>query len=137
MRVTVTETRSILAVCTLVASIATAGSLYFSEVMGLYPCDLCWIQRIGMYPLVVVLGIATYEDRLAVWRTALPLSIGGGLVAAYHSYRQATPLSSCSAGGCGNVQFELFGLLSIPNLSLSAFTVITAVVAFTVVRERR
>ena len=52
MRVTVTETRSILAVCTLVASIATAGSLYFSEVMGLYPCDLCWIQRIGMYPLV-------------------------------------------------------------------------------------
>lgn len=105
--------------------------------MGLYPCDLCWIQRIGMYPLVVVLGIATYEDRIAVWRTALPLSIGGGLVSAYHSYLQATPSSSCSAGGCGSVQFELFGLLSIPNLSLSAFTVITAVVAFVVVREQR
>lgn len=119
-------TRTILAACAVVATVATGGSLYFSEVMGLYPCDLCWIQRIGMYPLVVVLGVAAYEDRIGVWRTALPLSIGGGVVSAYHSYIQLTPAASCSLdGGCTTVQYELFGVLSIPNLALIAFSLVT------------
>lgn len=129
--------RTVLAACTLVASVATAGSLYFSEVLGLYPCDLCWVQRIGMYPLVVVLGVAAYEDRIGVWRTVLPLSVAGGAVAAYHSWIQLTPSSSCTiGGGCEAVQFELFGLLSIPNLSLLAFGMIAGGLAFGVLRER-
>lgn len=119
-------TRTILIACTAVAAVATGGSLYFSEVMGLYPCDLCWIQRIGMYPLVVVLGVAAYEDRIGVWRTALPLSVGGAIVAAYHSYVQRTPAATCSLdGGCTTVQYELFGLLSIPNLALIAFSLVS------------
>ena len=128
--------RTILAACTLVAAVATAGSLYFSEILGLYPCELCWIQRIGMYPLVVVLGVAAYEDRIGVRRTALPLAVGGGAVAAYHSYLQSRPAATCSTGGCGSVQFELFGLLSIPNLSLLAFSSIAAGLALTAVRSR-
>jgi len=92
------ETRTELILCALVASVATAGSLCFSEVMGLYPCELCWFPRIAMYPLVVVFAVAADERRSGVWRTALPLSVGGG---------------------CENVQFELFGLLSIPNLKPS------------------
>ena len=42
----------------LLALIATLGSLYFSEIMNFIPCKLCWYQRILMYPLVVLLGIA-------------------------------------------------------------------------------
>ena len=131
--------RTILAACTAVATVATAGSLYFSEVLGLYPCELCWVQRIGMYPLVVVLGVATYEDRVGVRRTALPLAAGGGAVAAYHSYLQTRPAATCSTGGCGSVQFELLGLLSIPNLSLVAFSLIAAglALASVPVRTRR
>ena len=131
--------RTILAACTAVATVATAGSLYFSEVLGLYPCELCWVQRIGMYPLVVVLGVATYEDRVGVRRTALPLAAGGGVVAAYHSYLQTRPAATCSTGGCGSVQFELLGLLSIPNLSLVAFSLIAAglALASVPVRTRR
>lgn len=121
--------RTTLAACTLIASVATAGSLYFSEVLGLYPCDLCWIQRIAMYPLVVVLGVATYENRIGVRRTALPLSVGGAAVAAYHSYVQTTPTTACSAGGCGSVQYELFGILSIPNLALVAFVSVSGLLA--------
>ena len=137
MKNTLTKSRSILIVCTLVAAVATVGSLYFSEVMGLYPCDLCWIQRIAMYPLVVVFAVAAYEDRLAVWRTALPVSVGGGLTAAYHSYVQRATSGACSVGGgCESVQFELFGLLSIPNLSLLAFSVITAVLIAGTVANR-
>jgi len=131
--------RTILAACTAVATVATAGSLYFSEVLGLYPCELCWVQRIGMYPLVVVLGVATYEDRVGVRRTALPLAAGGGVVAAYHSYLQTRPAATCSTGGCGSVQFELLGLLSIPNLSLVAFSLIAVglALASVPVRTRR
>lgn len=118
--------RTILFFCTVIGVLATGGSLYYSEVMGLNPCELCWIQRIGMYPLVVILGVATYEGRGEIWRTALPLSVGGGMVAAYHSYIQRTSSATCSLdGGCGSIQYELFGVLSIPNLALIAFSVIS------------
>jgi len=111
--------------CTAVALVATGGSLYFSEVLGLYPCELCWIQRIGMYPLGIILGVAAYEDRIGVWRTALPFSVGGSLVAAYHSVIQRTSTTCSIGGGCEGVQYELFGLLSIPNLALIAFVLIS------------
>ena len=83
-----------------------------------------------------VVGVAAYEDRIGVRRTALPLAVGGGAVAAYHSYLQSRPAATCSTGGCGSVQFELFGLLSIPNLSLLAFSSIAAGLALTAVRSR-
>ncbi|MFM8382996.1 MAG: disulfide bond formation protein B, partial [Actinomycetota bacterium] len=31
-----------------IAAVATAGSLYFSEVADYVPCRLCWFQRICM-----------------------------------------------------------------------------------------
>lgn len=127
--------RRLLFACTIVGAVATGGSLYFSEVMGLHPCELCWIQRIGMYPLVVILGVATYEDRIGVWRTGLPLSVGGGAIAAYHSYIQRTTAATCSVGGCGSVQYELFGLFSIPNLSLIAFSLISLGLVFGIYRK--
>lgn len=120
---------------TLVAVVATAGSLYFSEILRLIPCELCWYQRILMYPLVLVVGVAALEDRPGVYRTALPLSVAGAGVAAYHSYVQvAVESTTCTVGGCGSVQFRLLGL-TIPNLSLVAFVLLSLllVVAF---RER-
>jgi disulfide bond formation protein DsbB len=110
---------------TLVAVVATAGSLYFSEILGLIPCELCWYQRILMYPLVLVVGVAALEDRPGVYRTALPLSVAGASVAAYHSYVQvAVESTTCTVGGCGSVQFRLLGL-TIPNLSLVAFVLLS------------
>jgi len=113
----------------LVSSVATVGSLWFSLGLGLVPCELCWYQRILMYPLVVVLGVASFEDRAGAWLTALPLSVGGLAVATYHSYLQATS-TACGfgAGGCAVVQWRapLVGL-SIPNLSLVAFLLLTGV----------
>ena len=119
--------RHLLAAGTVVALVATGGSLYLSEVMGLYPCDLCWYQRILMYPLVVVLGIAAYENRATVYRTVLPLSVGGLAVAGYHSWLQATSDGSCGfGGGCAAIQYRLEPLgLTVPNLALTAFLLIT------------
>ncbi|AUV82223.1 disulfide bond formation protein B [Salinigranum rubrum] len=120
---------TLLAALTLVASVATAGSLYFSLGLGLVPCELCWYQRILMYPLVVVGGVAALERRVGVWRTVLPLSLGGLAVAAYHVYLQVTPAAagSCSiGGGCSAVLYPMLGgVLTIPRLSMLAFTLVS------------
>lgn len=114
---------------TLVAVVGTAGSLWFSLGLGLRPCELCWYQRILMYPLVVVLGVATLERRASVWRTALPLSVLGGSIAAYHSVLQVTTDSCSFDGSCAIVQWQapVVGL-SIPNLSLLGFLFVTIAV---------
>ena len=126
----------------LIALIATSGSLYFSEVAHFEPCKLCWYQRILMYPLVFVLGTALLRSRKAsgpenlrpgrdVWNYVLPLSITGGLIAAYHYYYQVTgnPLLPCSTVGfsvsCSERFFTYYGYITIPWMSLSAFILIT------------
>jgi disulfide bond formation protein DsbB len=91
-----------------------------------------------MYPLVV-LGVAAVENRPGVWRTALPLSVLGTGVAAYHSYLQVAPSSATTCtidgGSCVTVQYALAGgLLTIPRLSLVAFTLLT--VGLSVVARR-
>ncbi|MFC7073315.1 disulfide bond formation protein B [Halovenus rubra] len=121
--------RRILAGCTLVAVVATTGSLYFSEVANYLPCELCWYQRILMYPLVVVLGVATLEETKSVWKTGLPLSALGTVVAAYHTFIQFAPeavSATCTVGGCTRTDWTGLGVLTIPRLSLVAFALVTA-----------
>lgn len=127
--------RGLLVFATLVATVATLASLYLSEGLGLVPCELCWYQRILMYPLVVVLGVAAYERRQRVYLTALPLAVLGGLVAAYHSWLQVagTP-GTCSVGGCVTVQYRVLGL-TIPNLALLAFVLIAGALLAVAVRS--
>ncbi|ATW90092.1 disulfide bond formation protein DsbB [Halohasta litchfieldiae] len=130
--------RRLLAGCTLVAIVATVGSLYFSEIANLSPCPLCWYQRILMYPLVVIFGVATFENRPAVWKTALPLSGLGIGVSAYHTVLQLTPTAQCSVGiGCGTIQWQGLAVFTIPRLALLAFVLITAGSVVLVVRDRQ
>ena len=120
------DTRLPLAAGTIVAAVATAWSLYLSLGLGLLPCELCWYQRILMYPLTVILGVAALENRSGVYRTALPLSVLGAGIAAYHSWLQVSGGSgTCSiGGGCSAVQYRFLGL-SVPNLSLIAFVLVS------------
>ena len=67
-----------------VAMLATIGSLYFSEVAHFDPCRLCWYQRIAMYPLVVVLGIAAVRRDADVGLYVRALAGIGALISAYH-----------------------------------------------------
>jgi len=127
-----------LGLAALVAAVATGGSLYLSVGLGLEPCELCWYQRILMYPLVVVLGVAAAERRAGVWRTVLPLSVLGAGIAAYHSSLQATAVACGLGGACAAVRWRdpLLGL-SVPNLSLVAFLLVTGLVAGTALGARR
>ncbi|WP_318569347.1 disulfide bond formation protein B [Salinigranum marinum] len=135
-----TYARPLLVAVTLVASVATAGSLYFSLGLGLVPCTFCWYQRILMYPLVVVAGVAAVEARADVWRTVLPLSLGGTAVAAYHVYLQLRPAAAGTCGidqSCAAVQYPIAGgLLTIPRLSLVAFLLVSALALVVAATDR-
>lgn len=112
-----------------VASASTLGSLFFSEIMELPPCSLCWYQRIFMFPLPVVLlaGLLPYDPKAA--RYALPLALVGAAIALWHTllYVGILPETAapCTRGvSCTQPTFELFGLLSIPLLSLLSFSTV-------------
>ena len=114
----------------LVAITATAGSLYFSEVRLFVPCSLCWYQRIMMYPLVILLGVASYRQDREITRYALPLSILGGGISLFHYLEQKVPgfsaPSLCRAGvPCTQEYINWLGFITIPFLALVAFTLIT------------
>ena len=114
-----------------VAIIATAGSLYLSESVGLIPCKLCWYQRIAMYPLAVILPIAAYRrDGMTRLPAAVLATIGAG-IALYHRTLQWFPsldTGSCSITGpsCSSPLIKMFGFVTIPYMALSAFLLILA-----------
>ena len=110
----------------LVATISTTGSLFFSEVMDLVPCVLCWYQRIFMFPLAIILLIALHPLDVQVVRYALPIAIVGLLFTIYHCllFYGVIPenLQPCSVGvSCADATMVLFDFLPIPLLSLAAF----------------
>lgn len=115
--------------------VAMLGSLYFSEIMKLPPCVLCWYQRILMYPLVAILAVGILERNKRIYRYVLPLSITGLIIAVYHNllYYKILPesIQPCTAGiSCTTRQIEWFGFITIPLMSLTAFAIITACMLF-------
>ena len=119
----------------LTALVAMAGSLFFSEVMDLPPCILCWYQRIAMYPLVVIIGVGIVM-RDARWKYyALPLALVGLAISVYHNllYYHIIPesISPCKEGvSCTTVQIEWLGFITIPLMGLTSFILVSALTFF-------
>lgn len=123
---------NLLQIALLVATLGTIGSLYFSEIMKLPPCSLCWYQRICMYPLVLILSIGIYKKDKNILNYALPLSLIGLGISLYHNllYYGILPesIQPCITGiSCTTKQIEWFGFVSIPLLALSAFILINII----------
>ncbi len=116
-----------------ISTLSVFGSLYFSEIMHLAPCKLCWWQRICMYPIAVIMSVAILKKDKKAFMYVLPLSIFGSLLAFYHTLLQAgiikETLISCTIDGavsCANKQINWFGFMTIPFMSMVAFLGITA-----------
>lgn len=110
----------------LLALLATAGSLFFSEVMQMPPCILCWYQRIAMYPLVVILGIGIVARDGRMKMYALSLCLIGLAISVYHNllYYGILPesIAPCAEGiSCTSRQIEWLGFITIPLMALTAF----------------
>ncbi|PIE92018.1 disulfide oxidoreductase [Bacillus fungorum] len=117
-----------IAIAWMIATSAMLISLVFSEWMKLPPCDLCWYQRMAMYPLVLILGIGMYRKDSYVSTYAFPFACIGLLIAVYQITIQAFTTSEmkiCSVGvSCTEDYLNLFGFISIPMLSFVGFLVI-------------
>ena len=120
----------------LVAASSTLGALFMGEVMGLTPCVLCWYQRICIFPLVLILGAGLFPFDSNIVRYALPLAVAGWLVAVFHLLLTAgyipENITPCTQGvPCSLVQIEWFGFLTIPMLSVVAFSMINVLLIAT------
>lgn len=112
-----------------ISFVATLGSLYFSEVRGFEACTLCWYQRILMYPIVLISGIALFQKNARIALTTAVFSVVGGGISIYHYGIQKLAFLQDSAPACGTVSctgayINIFGFITIPFLALIAFTLI-------------
>jgi disulfide bond formation protein DsbB len=111
----------------LVTAIATGGSLFFSEIAHYPPCELCWFQRICMYPLSIATLLAALADDRSVARYLLPLPLVGAGISVYHLLvengvvNQAQSCLISAPGGCSVKWINEFGYITIPTLALTGF----------------
>lgn len=129
---TTTRRHYLIFIAWLVALGASLAALFLGEVMGQTPCVLCWYQRIAIFPLVLILGIAFIEDDERAVRYALPLALIGAAIAVWHSLvfagiipESVQPCTRDSAS-CSGDAMTLLGFVPLPFLSLAAFGVIVA-----------
>ena len=119
----------------IVAAIATGGSLFFSEIAHFVPCELCWFQRICMYPLSILTLLAALNGDHRMARYLLPLPIVGAGVSVYHLLvengvvEQAQACLVSAPGGCATKWINEFGYMTIPTLALTAFVLLIELLA--------
>lgn len=123
------KVENLLSIAWIASFIATLGSLYFSEIMQYTPCDLCWYQRIFMYPLVIILGIGVFKKDASIALYTLILSGIGGCISIYHYSIQKIDFLgensiSCGIVPCTGEYINWLGFITIPFLALIAFIII-------------
>ena len=106
---------------------ALIGSLAYSNIIGFPPCELCWIQRIFMYPQVLLSGVALWRKDKNIVTYLLSLSVLGGIVALYHSLTHlgiGDGVVGCTSalGDCGKLYVHEYGYITIPLMSFTVFT---------------
>lgn len=104
----------------------SALTLFYSEVIGYLPCGLCWLQRVFLYPQVVILGVAIWKKHSIMTDYIIALSVFGALVAGYQYYLQMGGASflPCPASGvsdCARRYIFEFGYITFPFMSLISF----------------
>lgn len=129
------KVENLLLVAAVIALVASLGSLYFSEVLMYIPCELCWYQRILMYPLVILLGIAAVKKDAGITTYVLPLSIIGGSISFYHYLVQKVAFFgensiSCGVVPCTGQYINWLGFITIPFLALVGFISITLILFY-------
>jgi disulfide bond formation protein DsbB len=105
------------------AVVTVLGSMFYSNVMGFEPCELCWWQRVLLFPQLVLFGVALWKKSATVFSYAVPMVIISSVISLYNLYIQmgGNPFVPCSAtASCTKVYVMVFGYISIPVMALTA-----------------
>ncbi len=114
------------------AFLVTLGSsittLIYSEVFDFIPCGLCWLQRVFLYPQVLLLAFALYTKDKRVALYGIVLSVPGLIISLYQHYLQmgGSEFITCPKAGTGancaeRILFE-FNFVTFPLLSAILFS---------------
>ncbi|MDP3799877.1 MAG: disulfide bond formation protein B [bacterium] len=105
------------------------GSLFYSEIAGYIPCELCWWGRIFLYPQLIILSVALIKKDIAVTKYIKALSIAGLIITGYHSLLQMGLVPSIICGAtsvsCAQRYFINFGYVTLPLMGFTAFLLLT------------
>lgn len=112
-------------------------SLVYSDYLGVLPCGLCWFQRIFIYSMVFIFGVAWYKNDRKVFDYIITLSVAGLIVALYHQYLQMgySELIPCpaiaSTVNCDKPTFMEYGFITFPFMAVVTFgyTILLSVTA--------
>ncbi len=126
-----TQWQTAMLAASLVALVATLGSLYLSEVAHFIPCNMCWYQRIAMYPIGPMLLFAWFRRDASIKPYVMLVAVLGALVSTYHVLLEIFPSleSSTTCGlvaSCSTRWVEPLGIYTIPRMALSGFVAIIA-----------
>jgi disulfide bond formation protein DsbB len=111
----------------LINIVSFAGSIFFSNVMMLPPCTLCWAQRICIFPMSILLGVGFLKKDDNVFYYAIPLVVIGWIISLYHNllYFKIIPqaITACTSGvSCTSKQIEYLGFITIPLMAFVSLT---------------
>jgi disulfide bond formation protein DsbB len=123
----------------LISLFASVFSLIYSEIIGFPPCELCWYQRVFMFPQVFLFGIALLEKftrntsqsevggNIKIIKYSMSLLSVGFIISLYQNivyYFGNKASVPCDASGVScykQLISEFGGYISIPMLSLTTF----------------
>lgn len=121
-----------IATLAVVSILSIVGSLIFQLVYETPVCELCWWQRIFLYPVSVITLVALWFKTRETHMTVAILSAFGLWYALYHYYFHFqrfvlgnTLTLPCSYGGlmpaCTDSPILIFGFATIPFLGIMVF----------------
>jgi disulfide bond formation protein DsbB len=106
---------------------AIALSLFYSNVIGFPVCELCYLQRIFIYPQFILFGMELYKRDRSIVDFSMAFALLGILTSIYHIYIEHGGTSGlpCAAPSATEVScatryvFE-FSYVTIPVMALTA-----------------
>lgn len=124
-----------LAIALVTTFMSTVLTLIYSEVFGIIPCGLCWLERIALYPQVLLLAVALYYKDTFMPRYGIALSVLGLVVSLYHHYIQmgGNQFIKCPAAGtvdCAKRFIFEFGFVTFPFMAAVLFAFLIALYVY-------
>lgn len=110
----------------LVLGTGTFLSLFYSEVLGILPCNLCWYQRIFIYSSLIIGAVGLWKKDKKILEYISVLMVLCLIIGVYNYYIQwgGAPLIPCAAGTgvsqCADKSVLEFGYITIPLMSVTS-----------------
>lgn len=118
-----------------ITSVGTILTLIYSEIFGIEPCGFCWLERMMLWPQVLIFLIVLSYKKTCIVRYGIAFSSVGLFISLYHHYIQmgGSQFIKCPAMGAGadcakRFLFE-FGFVTFPFMGaiLFAFLIVFSV----------